>query len=185
MKLGEHLITPKYREMEPSEDDVIDEQKEHKEPEESVYDPDLYPGGADSYAMPDEAPRVELISAITTAIREEIDRERKFYNEIGKEELRVNTNLSGSVQFQRYSLAANQPTQICREKRLRGDITIVNLTDTVSVSIGLHTGIRPQGTDTVEIVGTTTGSARVIRTRLALWAVSDTACTIDVQEEYD
>ncbi|MCI0560652.1 MAG: hypothetical protein MN733_19375 [Nitrososphaera sp.] len=166
-------------------DDVIEDYID--EPDEPS--PDDYAGGSTptTLSLPDEAPRVAITNELATAIRQEIDRERKFYNDLGKTVVKVNPNVSGSVQFSRYSVPIIQAVQICREKRERGNIVITVHSE--AISIGLHAGIMPLGTDTVTVDGAVVGGdVRVIRTRLALWAVSNSAINsadIDVQEEFD
>jgi hypothetical protein len=149
-----------------------------------------YPGGNTGIesallAHPDQAEYAKLLDVVRTAIRSEIDRERKYRDALDNTAVRVTSNLSGQVLFARYTVNANRVVQIVREKPLRGNLTIVNFTDTVPVYVGLHVGILPGGTDTAMIVGTATGTGRVIRTRRALWATASADVNIDVQEEFD
>lgn len=151
-------------------------------------DPDDPVGGADDaggttvqstlLGHPDQSAVAAVLQAFRTELHEAINRDREFYASLGKNAFRVNPNLSGSVQFGRYSLNSVVPQQIVREKPERGDTVIVCYSGTAY--IGLHAGIIPGGTDTVTIVA---NAGRTIRTRLALWAVGDGV--IDVQEEFD
>ena len=136
-------------------------------------------------AHPDQSQYAALLSTVRTAIRQEIDRERKFLDNLNSQAIRVTSNLSGQVSFMRYTVPANQAIQIVREKNMRGNLTIVNFTDTVMCYIGLHSGIMVGGTDTVAVYGATAGVGRTIRTRRALFAIASVACNIDVQEEFD
>ena len=146
----------------------------------------VVPGGSspDYLALPDEAPKAEVIQQVVNDIARALQTERDFYTDIKKHAIRVTTNLSGQVLFSRWSLTA-QAIQIVREKDLRGDITIVNFGSDPAY-VGLHAGIILGGTDTCRI---NAGAARTIRTRNALWAITGstlgTAVEIDVQEEFD
>ena len=137
-----------------------------------------------SLALPDEAPKAEVIQQVVNDIARALQKERDFYTDIQKHAIRVTTNLSGQVLFARFSLTA-VPIQIVREKDLRGDITIANF-GSDPIYVGLHAGIILGGTDTARI---NAGAARTIRTRNALWAITGstlgTAVEIDVQEEFD
>lgn len=136
-------------------------------------------------AHPDQSAYAALLNTVRTAIRQEIDRERKYLDDLNSQAVRVTTNLSGQVLFARYTVQANQVIQIVREKALRGNLTIVNFTDASTCYVGLHPGIIAGGTDTAAIPGAAAGIARTIRTRRALWAVASVQCNIDVQEEFD
>lgn len=127
---------------------------------------------------PDQAGVAQVLQEFRSALHEEIQREREFYATLGKTAMRVNPNLSGSVQFGRYTLSTGNAQQIVREKPERGDTVIVCYSGTAY--IGLHSGIMAGGTDTVSVVA---NAGRTIRTRLALWAIGDGV--IDVQEEFD
>lgn len=143
----------------------------------------VVPGGSspDYLALPDEAPRVEVIQQVVTLIAKALADERMRYADLQKSAVRVTTNLSGQVLFARFTVPA-VPIQICREKDLRGDTTIVNLDTTNPVYIGLHSGIIAAATDVATVAA---GAARTIRTRNALWAISGGSVAIDVQEEFD
>jgi hypothetical protein len=160
----------------PSEDDVIEE---HVDEPDKPTGADFVGGTGSLFATPDEAPRMEIVMAVAEAIRQELERERKFWAETNK-----NPNIGGFVQFQTFSLPALQPVMIAREKPQRDSITIVNYTDLSTLSIGLHPGIMVLGADTGVILGSPTGTSRTIRTRQALWAICDIATNIDVQEDY-
>lgn len=155
----------------------IDEQRRT-----STYGPDEAGGTTPvSLSLPDEAPRAEVIIAVAHAITQAIDAERKRIATVNDYEYN-----SKNVSFSRYSVPVGQPIQIVREKQHRGDTVITAYTDGATVHIGLHVGIRSDGTDTCAIVGAVDGSARTIKTRQALWAIaSGDACSIDVQEEFD
>lgn len=147
---------------------------------------DFAGGTDDSMGFSDESPKIEVIEAARTLVRQEIDRETRQISQAKGTVVKVSTNVSGAVLFQSYGVGATlQPMQICREKPERGDLVIVNYTDTVPVYIGKHSGIFPGGSDTVRIVGSSNGSSRTIRTREALWAVAAVECAIDVQEEFN
>ena len=137
------------------------------------------------WAHPDQSQVGKLMGAIRTAVQQELDRERKIYQNLIESSVRVTTNLSGQILFSRYTVQTGFAIQICREKSMRGDIVVVNFTDPSIVYIGLHPGIIAGGTDTGSIVGSTTGTARRMRTRRALWAIASAPATIDVQEEFD
>lgn len=146
---------------------------------------DEYAGGSSPAAlsMPDESPRAEIIQELAQAVKQALDTERKYSEDIKRSAARVTTNLSGEVFFQRFTVPANQAIQICREKELRGDIVITNPAGTGGdVSVGLHAGIMNGGTDTVTVV---LGSSRVVRTKRALWAIASSGTPIDIQEEFD
>lgn len=156
----------------------VDEHAEQVKDEPAVPD-----AAGTSFAQPDLVPMVERLNEATLELRKALDRERAFYDELGKGTIRTNTNLSGSVQFQSFILPAlGTPLMVVKEKPLRGDITIVNHSDS-SVYIGIQPGITAGGLDTVAIVGPE--AARVIRTRLALYAVASAVSNIDIQEEFD
>ena len=164
-------------------DDIQDEYTQYVDKPDDAETATAVPGGSSPsrYALPDETPRAELIQQVVTAIGQALTSERFRWAEAQKSAVRVTTNLSGQVLFGRFS-ANTQVIQICREKDLRGDITIVNFDAANPVYVGLHAGIIIGGTDTCRI---NAGSARTIRTRNALWAIASAAVEIDVQEEFD
>jgi hypothetical protein len=146
--------------------------------------PDEYAGGSTPAALslPDQSPRMELATALASAIKQVLDAERAGWEAQKRSAVRVTTNLSGEVQFKTLRITA-QAVMITQEKELRGDTVIVNQ-GSEDVSIGLHAGIMASGTDTVLIAG---GGSRTIRTKRALWAIcgAGLSTTIDTQEEFD
>lgn len=162
-------------------DDIVTLDEHMQKEEGEILDP--FSGGT-VFSQQDLAPLVERMVVAATELRKAIDREREFYDNLGKGSIRANTNLSGSVQFTSYMFQTS-PLMIVTEKPYRGDITIVNHSPTTDLHIGLHIGITVGGSDTV-LVGP--GASRVIRTRLALWAIASSAPVgerFDIQEEFD
>lgn len=133
----------------------------------------------------DEAPRAEVMSLVARAVIDEIARERKEYETLKKSGVRVLPNLSGEVQFQRYSVAQSA-VQICREKPLRGRVVLTNYS-AASIWISTQPGLIANGSDCIRLVGANGGVSREIKTKRALWAIAGGTDVIelDVQEEFD
>jgi len=171
-----------------AEKDEVTNPEHEIEDHEDIEDPFASGGGTSLYSHPDQTEEVRQTQIIDQSVNEAIETERKFYSELGKAIVRVNTNMSGSIQFRRYEInAAMGAVMIVKEKRDRGDTVITCYTADGIVSVGKQSGLTALGMDTVSVVGSLLGVSRVIRTRSELWAItaSITTVTFDVQEEFD
>lgn len=141
------------------------------------------------YSLPDQAPNMELVLAIATAVYQQVENERKRIASI-----KDSQHAGAYVQFTRYELTAPmRAVMICREKANRRSVTLTFIGGT-NIWVGKHAGIMPRGQDTTEVgmIAVAPGTSINLRefpTKEALYAISEavagTPSIFDITESFD